>query len=257
VCTLGSNGAWRQATLTGGPPRGNALGETLAERGAVRYLGCYFSFVGIDGDRWHEQRRVVESSTSSFFAKLDLLRPTFTQYKNLCTCNILLNKVLFPWRVMPPGDSTIVALRQRVAARAIKILNLGMLGGGGEESVDAEALLAPAAMLGGGMPDVLPRITAALAVDLLTLRETQTPVGRQAVNVALTAMYGGEANLQRREEGRRAYPSMAASLDLMRQEGGLGLHASITRASNRRAGSAATSKNQEWKTLATRSCRCL
>ena len=130
------------------PPRGNALGETLAERGAVRYLGCYFSFVGLDDDRWHEQRHIVEASTTSFFAKLDLLRPMFTQYKDLVH-NILLNKVLFPWRVMSPDDSTIAALRQRVAARAIKVLNPGVLGGGGEESVDAEALLAPAALLGG------------------------------------------------------------------------------------------------------------
>ena len=102
----------------------------------------------------------------------------------------------------------------------MKILNLDVLEGGGKESVDAEALLAPAAMLGGGVPDVLPRITAALAVDLLTLRETHTQ--------------------QRREEGRRAYPSMAVSLALMRREGGK-VACACTRASKRRAGSAASS----------------
>ena len=61
---------------------------------------------------------------------------------------------------MSLGDDTIAALRQRVATRAVRILELGTLGGGGVESADAEAMLAPEALLGGGIPDVLPRLAA-------------------------------------------------------------------------------------------------
>ena len=47
---LDADGRWQQVTLTPVPPaRGDEKGGTCAARGAVRYLGLHFSFLGTDG----------------------------------------------------------------------------------------------------------------------------------------------------------------------------------------------------------------
>ena len=124
------------------PPHGDSEGHTLSEKGVARYLGVYYIFCGTDGDRWHHQRGVVEASVRSFFAKMNLLKPTMRQYRELIH-NVLLNRVLFVWRVMPPSDAEMAGLRQQVARRAAAVLHLGALGTTGVEGADVEALLAP------------------------------------------------------------------------------------------------------------------
>jgi hypothetical protein len=179
----------------------------------VRYLGVLFAHEGCgDGEgRWREQRLVVDASVRAFFGRCALIHPTLRQYVQLVH-TVLVAKVLYPWRVMPPPATQLTEVRAQIVRRAAATLRIGPLGGGaGAESADAELLLTPSDMMGFGVPDVAARLAAALAVDVLTLLETSAPVGRHAAEIGLCA--------------DSEFESAAATLDLLRRSAGLELHA--------------------------------
>ena len=83
VSVLDADGRWREMALTSVPPQGMPDGETLDERGAVRYLGMYFSFEGCEGEPWAEQDAYTQRIVNGFFAACALVEPSPQQYKML------------------------------------------------------------------------------------------------------------------------------------------------------------------------------
>ena len=74
VYALTADGCWKLVELTPVPPIGDPNAKTLAGRGVVRYLGVHFSFEGCgDGDRWSEQKRILQRKIDSFFARCNIL----------------------------------------------------------------------------------------------------------------------------------------------------------------------------------------
>jgi hypothetical protein len=91
---LDADGRWQRVTLTPVPPRGDDKGGTCAARGAVRYLGLHFSFLGTDGiNRWQEQQQIESHIIDSFFARCESVRPTITQFAQIIE-SVLFGKLL-------------------------------------------------------------------------------------------------------------------------------------------------------------------
>ena len=193
VFALDVNGHWRAAQLTSVPPRGDPDGETLAERGALRYLGALLSFEGYsDEGRWQEQRLMVDASCNALFARCALLKPSLRQFIEAVHA-VLLKKMLCTWRLVPPEEAQLSAVRVRIARRAAVTLGIGPFSGVEKsESADVEFLLTPTEWAGGGVPDVLTRLSAQVAVDMLQLCQAHAPEGRAAMTEALKWIYNNE-----------------------------------------------------------------
>ena len=127
VFALDANGHWRATQHTSVPPRGDPDGETLAERGALRYLGALLSFEGYsDEGRWQEQRLMVDASCNALFARCALLKPSLRQFIEAVHA-VLLGKILCTWRLVPPEEAQLSAVRVRIARRAAVTLGIGLL----------------------------------------------------------------------------------------------------------------------------------
>ena len=95
-------------------------------------------------------------------------------------------------------------------------------GGINSEGADAELLLTPVEWNGAGVPDVVVRLSAQVAVDMLQLCQAHTPEGRAAITVALREIYKSG---QTSPVGREGYSTMTSALDLVRDVGRMQLHA--------------------------------
>ena len=182
---LDADGRWQRVTLTPVPPRGDEKGGTCAARGAVRYLGLHFSFLGTDGiNRWQEQQQIESHIIDSFFARCESVRPTITQFAQIIE-SVLFGKLLYSWRIAPPSNEVMTALRILLARRVDTILNTGPIGGFGKESIDIDTILTPVDFMGLGIPDPLAHLAALVSVDILQLGASRAAPGRACIDVPL------------------------------------------------------------------------
>ena len=210
VDVLDADGRWRRAALTSVPPVGDAEGETLAERGAARYLGVFFAFEGVEGEAWAEQDACTQRIVGNFFSKLALIEPSPKQYMVLVR-SLLLSKVMYGGRVRLPSEEVLQEIRRKTARGAARLLRLGALGGGEGDSwsIDVELLLAPTEALGGGVPDVRAELLADIATDIVTMLHST----RAAVRAAVLPTSDGRASGEQR-----------AVLQALHDEAGVTLH---------------------------------
>ena len=125
------------------------------------------------------------------------------------------NKSITPWLKASPTER-----------RAAVTLGIGPFSGVEKsESADVEFLLTPTEWAGGGVPDVLTRLSAQVAVDMLQLCQAHAPEGRAAMTEALKGIYNNEGP---NTGGRYGYSTMASVLDLVRNVGRLQMHAHMT-----------------------------
>jgi hypothetical protein len=156
-------------------------GRTCAARGAVRYLGLHFSFVGTDGiNRWQDQQQVESHIIDSFFARCESLRPTITQFAQIVE-SVLFGELSYSWRIAPPCNEVMTSLRIRLARRVATILNIGPIGGLGKESIDIDTILTPVDFMGLGIPDPLAHLAALVSVDILQLGASRSAPGRACI----------------------------------------------------------------------------
>ena len=134
---------------------------------------------------------------------------------------VLLSKVCYVWRYRAWQRS--MSYENALPGRRASLYTWGSVGQGGgldafehRSATDVEALLTPRSLVGGGAPDVLGRLPADVALDMLALIESRHQSGTEAVMVAL----------KREASSAGTYPAMGKALQLLHRTAGLTLHMS-------------------------------
>ena len=194
------------------PPEGTADGETITERGAVRYLGVYFSFEGRGGNAWPEQDECTTKIANGFFASIALVEPTVKQY-NILVQSLLVSRISYGGRIRPPPEATLESLRRRTAQGLTRALQLGSIAKSKDAApIDAEMLLTPTEAIGGGVPDIRAELLGEIAVDVLAMLESTSALTRAAATPT--------------EEQAKDGTGPGRVVQLLRSEAGVRLHRS-------------------------------